>query len=189
MSNPFIYTPLMTSMVGLEDKFLQRSYWVSENVHISGFEPRVVPTNEERGLPVGGLAAGLVPRGLLFLKLPQRLFISKATFAMLRTSLWCSRTWGGFSGRRKQVFIKMLFTKNALLAEFLALHLGNSLQSGVGLCLLGEDEQESRVRRAPLRQLYFRPLAYAVAVMRWVRAGPGARRPGLKSSFLHFLAV
>lgn len=108
-----------------------------------------MPTSEERGLPVEGLAAGLVLRGLLFLKLPQRLFISKAMFAMLRTSLWGSRTWGGFSGRRKQVFIKMLFTKNALLAEFLALHLGNSLQSGVGLGLLGEDEQESRVCRAP----------------------------------------
>lgn len=36
----------------------------------------------------------------------------------------------------------MLFTQNALLAQLLALLLGNSLQTGVGLCLLGGDEQE-----------------------------------------------
>lgn len=41
--------------------------------------------------------------------------------------------------------MKMLFTKNALLVEILALPLGNSLLTGVRLCLLREDEQESRV--------------------------------------------
>ena len=73
-----------------------------------------------------------------------------------RTSLWGSRKRGGFSGRGKQVFIKMLYSKNALLVQILALHLVNSLQSGMGLCLLGEDEQEFRVYQAPYHQPYFR---------------------------------
>ena len=107
-----------------------------------------------------------------------------------RTSLWGGRKWGGLSGRGKQqVFIKMLFTKNALLVQILASHVGNSLQSGMGLGLLGEEEQESRVCRAPQHQLHFRPLTYAMSIMQWVGDGPGARWPGLKSLFLCFLAV
>lgn len=82
----------------------------------------------------------------------------------------------------------MLFTKNALLVQILALHLGNSLQTGVGLPLLGADEQESRVCWAPQHWPCFPSLSYGITAVQWVRAGTGVRRLGIESLFLCFLA-
>lgn len=58
--------------------------------------------------------------------------------------------------------MKMLFSKNALLVQILALHLGNSLHTGLGLYLLGGDEQESRVCWVPQHWPNFRSLSYAI---------------------------
>ena len=108
------------------------------------FEPYIVPTSKE-----SGPGAGPMLWGLLLLKLPQRLFDSKALLTIPRTSLWGSRKWGGSLDRGEQwVFIKMQFTENALLAQILPLHLGNS-PGLVWDCLLRENEQEPRVCPAP----------------------------------------
>lgn len=146
------------------------------------FEPYIVPTSKERGL-----AAGLALWGLLLLELHQRLFNSKALLTISGPPVGQQERGGSLDRGEQWVFIKMQLTENAILAQILPLHLGNSL----GLVWDQSRKDEKPRGRWLLAISHFWSLNYTIYTVNNVPCGKAheSQIAWVKPLFLCFLAV